>query len=198
MAVLHALLGLHPFRRVYVADLDAISGRSSTHMTALHMATIQEARQSLPDLEFWVDSGVADAATLQRVLQAGLTPVLGTESLRTTALLDAPAASGAVLSLDYRNGQFLGPPMLEQDAGAWPARVILMDLGRVGSDSGPDFTRLAELRRRLPDHEIYAAGGVRDTEDLRRLEALRINGVLIATALHEGRLGAWLSGRGES
>ncbi len=182
--VLRALLDACSFSHVYLADLDAITRQDDTH---LHI--IQELRQQFPAVEFWIDRGLPDRTTLQAFLTAGLgTPVLGSESLVEAAIAEAPAWHASVLSLDYRGARALGPAWIEQRPAAWPARVILMDLERVGSGEGPDFARLAALQARAAGRRIYAAGGVRDAGDLDRLRDLGIAGVLLASALHDGRL----------
>jgi phosphoribosylformimino-5-aminoimidazole carboxamide ribotide isomerase len=65
-----------------------------------------------------------------------------------------------------------------------------MTLNRVGSQLGPDFEKLTDLRRNYPDKTIIAAGGIRDLADLQQLKHLGIDAVLIASALHNGRLSA--------
>jgi phosphoribosylformimino-5-aminoimidazole carboxamide ribotide isomerase len=65
-----------------------------------------------------------------------------------------------------------------------------MTLARVGSGAGPDLVRLASIQSIAGDREIYAAGGVRNADDLRALKDAAVSGALIATALHEGRIGA--------
>jgi phosphoribosylformimino-5-aminoimidazole carboxamide ribotide isomerase len=97
----------------------------------------------------------------------------------------------SLLSLDFRGAQFQGPARLAEDATLWPARLIVMTLARVGSHAGPDLDRLAEICAKSGNrHEIYAAGGVRGPEDLRLLEQTGMAGVLVASALHEGRIDA--------
>ena len=87
----------------------------------------------------------------------------------------------------FGKARFKVPPSFS-DPSSWPERVIAMTLARVGGGSGPDFERLAELRRIGPRHRIYAAGGVRGREDLLCLAEMGVKGVLIASALHDGRL----------
>ena len=36
--------------------------------------------------------------------------------------------------------------------------------------------------------EVLTGGGVRDIKDLEKLRSMRVSGVLVATALHNGRL----------
>jgi len=95
-----------------------------------------------------------------------------------------------VLSLDFIGEEFKGPDALLADpAHYWPQRVLAMNLRRVGSDAGPDIALIESLTTKAPDREVYAAGGVRSVDDLERVAAAGAAGALIATALHDGRLG---------
>ncbi len=180
-AVAAALLGLHPFAILYIADLDAIGGGTG------HLEVVERLHRQHPRVSLWVDRGLTDLARLARVAR----PVIGSESIADLdqwadlkARLDAP-----VLSLDYRADQFLGPAGLDRRPDLWPTDLILMTLARVGSGQGPDLDRLGALRRLAPGHRVYAAGGVRDAADLRQLRALGVAGALVSTALHQGRIG---------
>ncbi len=143
MEVVAGLLGLFRFRRMYVADLDAIEGIGD------HAATLSALAATWPEVEFWVDAGVAGADAARAWLSRGVgCLVLGGESQADVAavevLRDEPRA---ILSLDFRGETFLGPPGLLEQPEIWPARVIAMTLGRVGSRTGPDFSRLAKNSR---------------------------------------------------
>ena len=61
-----------------------------------------------------------------------------------------------------------------------------MTLARVGGGEGPDFARAERFLHDYPGHRYVAAGGVRNDNDLRRLQELGMAGVLIASALHSG------------
>ena len=65
-----------------------------------------------------------------------------------------------------------------------------MTLGRVGSGAGPDLDRLAAIRARAGARRLYAAGGVRDKADLAALKDAGAAGVLVASALHDGKISA--------
>lgn len=117
--------------------------------------------------------------------------VVGSESL--TALEDyhrarEHAGPAAPLSLDFRGDIFIGPPGLLDDAALWPGRIIVMTLARVGSGEGPDLPRLASIIARAGAREVYAAGGVRNADDLNALRDVGAAGALIATALHTGKI----------
>lgn len=184
--MVEGLLALHPFRRLYVADLDAIRGRGE------HRAVVRDLRARFPELELWVDAGFAAACDVRGFLRADLgTVVLGTESQKGPALLELLRPDDAfVLSLDFRGGEALDPAGLRARPELWPSRLIAMTLAAVGGSAGPDLACLRTLRAAAPDAALYAAGGVRGADDLRRLEELGCAGVLVASALHDGRLGA--------
>lgn len=183
--VVDGLMALHPFRRLYIADLDAIRGVGE------HRAVIRDLRRRFPDLDLWVDAGFAAACDVRGFLRADLgTPVLGTESQRGASLLDLLRPDDAfVLSLDFKGEAALDPAGLHTRPELWPTRLIAMTLAAVGAGGGPDLVRLATLRATAPDAALYAAGGVRDAADLARLAGLGCAGVLVASALHDGRLG---------
>ncbi|MCL6606479.1 MAG: histidine biosynthesis protein [Geminicoccaceae bacterium] len=188
LAVVEALLTLHPFRVLYLADLDAIRGRGDHRPLLVQLAT------RFPDLVLWVDAGIASEERL-RDLEAlpGVRPVLGSESQADPRLLErthALASERLVLSLDWRGEEPLDPAGLRERPELWPGDVIVMTLARVGTASGPDFARIDAVHRAAGSaRRVWAAGGVRGLEDLERLRERGIAGALVATALHDGRLG---------
>jgi phosphoribosylformimino-5-aminoimidazole carboxamide ribotide isomerase len=187
--VMGGLLSVHPFTTFYIADLDAIEG------TGDNARVLHRLRAEFPALAFWVDNGVADVAAAERWLDADFGHlVIGSESQRDMALVrELASRNGAgqdriVLSLDFRGDAFQGPPALLADAAAWPRRLIVMTLARVGSGAGPDIARLGAIRDAASGRDVYAAGGVRDGADLAALKRAGIAGALVATSLHDGRL----------
>jgi phosphoribosylformimino-5-aminoimidazole carboxamide ribotide isomerase len=178
-AVLAALLRLHAFRSVYVADLDAIE------KTGEHSSVIAELARRHSEVEFWIDSG--NQATAAEPKHHNLRHVLGSESMRASESRKAIAPT-AILSLDFRGVDFLGPRQLLETPSLWPDRVIAMTLARVGGGDGPDLERLASVQQRAGARRVYAAGGVRGRADLEALSQAGAAGVLVASALHDGRL----------
>ncbi len=195
-AVAAGLLRLAPFRRFYVADLDAICrGGSDRHLPVLEGLCAGLGRAGATEL--WLDAGgapwVGDLAAAAGVHGVRVVPVVGTESLAGNKGYSADA--DGVLSIDYRRGMFLGPVGLDGDAAGWPGRVVVMELAAVGTAGGPALLRLRALQAAAraagrDDVRFYAAGGVRDAADLETLAAAGAAGVLVASALHDGRLDA--------
>lgn len=185
--ILHALLELHPFPIIYLADLDAIQARGDNRKLIAGLCT------RFPDIEFWVDAGAPRRNGWTQQCAPGIRPVIGSESQPDMSaiaeLLSTVHGPSPILSLDFLGDRFLGPAELLRRPALWPKQVIVMTLDRVGIRQGPDVDRLIELRRLAPEKQLFAAGGVRDRADLIRLQGLGIQGALVATALHEGRLG---------
>ena len=188
LSVVTGLMNLHPFRRLYVADLDAIAQAGD------HAADIERASAAFPNLELWVDNGLSDPAACQSWIQSHRHRlVLGSECQfdpeLPTALLDRFGPDRLALSLDFRGTRFLGPTTLLTNSDRWPQTTIAMTLSRVGQQIGPDVDFLRSLKQQAPAKSIYGAGGVRGTADLHALRGAGAEGVLVASALHDGRIG---------
>jgi phosphoribosylformimino-5-aminoimidazole carboxamide ribotide isomerase len=198
VAVARALCGMCHTKTLYVADLDALAGHPVNEETLRALSAVAET---------WVDAGATTperAAALRRARVAR--NVIGTESLdpdspvnpSTTQPVKTSRTPPVVLSVDLRDGRLISPDPKLADrppADAAPLarslhvdELLVIDLARVGSGSGPPLAAVAQLAQALPGVAIYAGGGVRDDDDLRALESAGAAGALVATALHEGKL----------
>ncbi len=180
----------------YVADLDAIAGappqaalvRSLTHV----------------GVRVLLDSGAANPARARQAVADGVARVVvGLETLPGFDALQAIAAAigsqRIVFSLDLRGGEPIlaaGAPhsaapleLARAAVAAGAPALIVLDVARVGSGLGPDLALVAELRRAHPRLELLAGGGVGSRRDLERLADAGCDAALVATALHDGRLG---------
>ena len=187
LSVLRAYLALHPFKRIFLGDLDALEGEGDNE------AVVAAIEAEHPEIEIWMGNGQSTLdgsrtwiAEHQRRL------VLGSEAQRDAGTIAALARgkekAAVTLSLDYHGERFLGPPALQSVTALWPETIILTTLAKVGSDAGPDLDRFAEVMRKAGrGRRVFAAGGVRHAEDLRRLAAAGASGALMASALHRGR-----------
>ncbi len=185
-------------RECYVADLDAIARRGD-HRPVIRAITAL-------GLNVWLDAGTASLADAERAMAQGATRVIiGTETLRHPRDLSVIVEgitpvqrAECVLSLDLRDGRLLGAtPAVERldardlAARAWEAGIrtfIVLDLARVGSDSGANLGPARTLRRDFPEAELIIGGGVRDHADLVILRQEGFQGALVATAIHRGVL----------
>lgn len=183
--VVAGFLALHDFPVIYIADLDAIERRGS------HEDEIRALEAAYPNVLFWIDAGISDDKAARALLASCRSSlVLGSENLLDSGLCAAHADDSRVLlSLDFRGDAFQGPRDLLHEPSFWPGRVIVMTLAKVGSHEGPDLARLKEIVAKAGARRcVYAAGGLRGGDDLISLDELGVRGVLVASALHDGRL----------
>ena len=196
LAVARAFRDHFGLSTLYLADLDAIAGVPPALATyeALHA----------DGFRLWVDAGIRrcdNARALVDVqvagLVAGLETLDGPQTLR--ALCEDLGSDRIVFSLDLKGGQPLGMgsawqttdalAIAERAIACGVRRLIVLDLARVGVGEGIGTEVLCErLARAYPEVEVIAGGGVRDLADLRRLKGCGVRGVLVASALHDGRL----------
>jgi phosphoribosylformimino-5-aminoimidazole carboxamide ribotide isomerase len=195
-AVADAIHSAHGLDEFYLADLDAIGGAAPA------LAVYEGLQQR--GYHLWVDAGVREPNQAVAVAEAGVARiVLGLETVAGPATVREACAflgeARVVFSLDLCDGRPLGdttawqsddPMALAEQAIALGVRTILvLDLAQVGMKSGTGTESLCQrLARTHADIEIVAGGGVRDAADIRRLHALGVARVLVASALHDGRL----------
>jgi phosphoribosylformimino-5-aminoimidazole carboxamide ribotide isomerase len=194
IAVAHAFRDKLGLTTLYLADLDAIGG------SLPNLAIYRELHAS--GFRLWVDAGLhraADAAPLADVERI----VAGLETLASPhALTESIEILGnrLIFSLDLKAGVPLTnstwpdptPLGIAQHAIALGVTsILLLDLSRVGVGQGTGTDELAAtLRKTHPHIELTTGGGVRDRADLGRLAALGVANLLVASALHDGRIGA--------
>lgn len=180
--VIEAFLGVYEFDTFYIADLNAITDQGN------HDHLITEVHTRFPQITFWIDKGYQKYDKSVQ-FQQNTRPVLGSESYRNDTLSEIKACkNNFILSLDYSNSDALGATSLFSDATFWPKNIIIMTLGRVGSNQGPDLNKLTEFCRQYPDKNFIAAGGIRNMRDLVALREAGIHQALIASALHSGAI----------
>jgi phosphoribosylformimino-5-aminoimidazole carboxamide ribotide isomerase len=199
--VAEALARQFGFQTAYVADLDAIAGGEPAWQSYDHIAAA--------GLALWLDAGLGDVPRAQRLLEflearGGIERlVIGLESLATPRVLtDLVAACGAermVFSLDLKAGvplttadawRELSPEQIAATAVECGINsLILLDLAHVGTYQGSGTEELCRaLRLRYPHVQLIGGGGVRSMEDMRRLFEAGFDFVLVASALHDGRI----------
>lgn len=181
---------------IYVADLDAIGGG------ACQEPLLRQIGELLPT---WIDAGLAsasDACVVGRV--GGVRAIVALETLPSLAVLreivEEIAPTRVALSLDLRAGvpvtvaaELAGSSpvtIAERGIAAGATSLVVIDLERVGMGSGMDWALVGALRSAHPAVELVAGGGVRDIGDLRRLASAGADAALVASVLHDGRLGA--------
>ena len=67
--------------------------------------------------------------------------------------------------------------------------VLCTDIEHDGTLSGPNFTLYRELRKRFPQIQVQASGGIAALSDLDQLQQDEISGAVLGKSLLEGRFG---------
>jgi phosphoribosylformimino-5-aminoimidazole carboxamide ribotide isomerase len=172
---------------LYVADLDSITAERCSPDLAL------VDRLTSCGFRVWLDAGIRNPADVDRLASHVSRVIVGLETLGDLSswreIVSHLGPDQAVFSLDLRDGQPVtgGEPLTiaSQVVAAGGTQMIVLDLGRVGIGDGPGTERLcAEVLSQNPGLSLYAGGGVRDCDDVKRLESAGVVGILLATALH--------------
>jgi phosphoribosylformimino-5-aminoimidazole carboxamide ribotide isomerase len=190
-------------RECYAADLDAIQGGD------IQRGLLHDLARAAAPCGLLVDAGISDARGAFEVLALGPDRVVvGLETLRAfddlASIVAAAGPDRVIFSLDLRLGRPMLHPANRAAGGAEPAAVslagraveagveslLVLDVGRVGTGGGVDLGLVETLRRDFPSVRLLAGGGVNGGRDLELLRAAGCDGALVATAIHDGRIGA--------
>jgi phosphoribosylformimino-5-aminoimidazole carboxamide ribotide isomerase len=183
---------------LYAADLDAILDRQPQDDVTKDLA-------SMP-APLWLDAGVRSVEDARRAIAVGASRVIvGLETLPSFEVLSqicsAIGSDRVVFSLDMRDGQpivangvqppdALSPENLARTAATCGAgTLIVIDLARVGTGRGLDVELLKRIHAAAPSVKLIAGGGVRAWDDLVHVAMAGCTGALLASALHNGRIG---------
>ena len=194
--VARALASHFGFEEFYLADLDAIMGQEPS------LAVYRDLHKE--GFRLWVDAGLRTSDDARTIRAAGVaTLVAGLETLAGPEVLERLCAEHGserlVFSLDMKAGVLLG------NKEAWSSndpleiarlaiamgirRLLVLDLASVGTGAGTGTEQLCrQLVAAHPHVRIAAGGGIADMADVRRLNASGVETVLVASALHDGRI----------
>lgn len=183
--------------RLYVADLDAI----------LHQRPNLEIYRRLAGegFELLVDAGLREIRGAETVIKAGAAKVIaGLETwpgpADLAALCRRLGAARIIFSLDLHEGSPLGDRAIWGTSDPFEiagravecgvTELIVLDLAQVGVGDGVTTALLCRrLIQTYPDLDVITGGGVRDMADVRSLQDSGLRGVLLASTLHNGRIG---------
>ncbi len=186
---------------IYVADLDAIEGRvpQDSMVRACALAASAHGRARL-----LIDAGISAATDVSRwVAVPGVERIIvGLESVASmdavAEIVRAAQPVSVAFSVDLRDGvpvardavlRGVSPIELARAAvRAGATSVVLLDLARVGSGAGVDERLVQRVAGGIAPTGLLVGGGIRDIDAVRRLGALGVHGVLVGSALHDGRI----------
>jgi len=180
---------------LHVVDLDGARDGKVSNLNSVRRI----ARETGANVEF--GGGVRDEATIQAALDAGAQRVIvGTRALEDwewfrDVVHQPKYVNRIALGLDARLGKLAVRGWTHETertavgvaeaVADWPlATIVYTDIARDGLMLGPniDAIRLLASHSTVP---AIASGGVTDLDDVRRLAALELAGIVIGRALYE-------------
>ncbi len=176
-------------REAYIADLDHLQH------TGDNFDLIKKISKMTGTM---VDIGPENMDDVEKCARIADTVIIGTE----TASFDLIAGAaerfpGRInVSIDMKNGVVLTK---DRKLGTKPGElvkmlngygikdIIILELSKVGTSAGIDVEMLEDITA-SSNHNILAGGGIRDMDDIHALEKIGVSGVLVATAVHNGKI----------
>jgi len=183
------------FTSLYLADLDAILGKS------MNLNLLKQIAQTT-NLDFMVDSATSDLKRARKVVDSNVSKiVIGSETLdRLDFVKQAVEIFGenkVIISIDQKNGKLLSKSSLissldvfsfvEKLEGLGITEIILLDLERVGTEYGVDLGFIQNIVENT-EIGVFVGGGIRSFEELEQLKRIGVAGALVATGLHDETL----------
>ena len=188
----------HGIRRLHVVDLDGakanriINYRVLERIAASTSLTIDfgGGLKSDKDLQIAFDSGA-------KMVTGGSIAVKNPEMFQSW--IDKYGEKSIILGADCRNNliSICGwTENTEEDIFSfinyWRkqgiSKVICTDIGKDGMLDGPNVELYRQIREKDTDIYLIASGGVGCMDDIDRLEAAHIPGVIVGKAIYEGRI----------
>jgi phosphoribosylformimino-5-aminoimidazole carboxamide ribotide isomerase len=185
-------------RALHVVDLDG--ARTGVPVNLEHVRRIT-GELSIP---VQVGGGLRTIESVRDVLTAGAARVvLGTAAFGDVDFLDQVVAEHrdrVVVSVDARQGRLAASGWTEQTeipaesviesvGRRGVARFVYSSIERDGMLSGPDLQEVTRIARVVRGTFVYSGGvsSLADLEALARLRQVNLTGVIVGTALYEGR-----------
>lgn len=182
---------------LHVVNLDGAFGEGGRkNVTAL-------ARILTTGMRVQFGGGVRDVDTVRRVLDMGVARVvLGTVAVENPAVVERALADCGperlAVGIDARDGYVrtrgwreAAPLIALELAQQWAALggrwLIFTDIARDGMGSGVNVEATAALAQ-ATGLSVIASGGVATLDDVQRVKAAGLRGVIIGRALYEGRV----------
>ena len=196
LAVANAFRNTFGLSTLYVADLDAILN------TEPNVEIYEELKAD--GFELLIDAGMRNVLDVDVMLMAGASKaVVGLETWPLLAslemMLQKVGRDRVIFSLDLKSGRpirrfddMVSDDPVEIGCAAIECGIcelIVLDLAAVGVSSGPATLELCQsLRDFAPKLKLITGGGIRSSNDLSTLRSAGVNGVLVASALHNGSI----------
>ena len=176
------------FKRIYVADLDAIEGEGS------NLEVVSQINHILPVMLDW---GVKDFRSFTFALDYAQKVIVATETLNKwedlEEILEKYPKERITVSIDVKDGHVLGKNLStgfdeikSKLSKLKPEEIILLDISSVGTLNGYNQDLLDEFAGM--EDSLILGGGI-TPDEIENLTESGISKFLVGNALHAGRIG---------
>ncbi|CAK8053597.1 1-(5-phosphoribosyl)-5-[(5-phosphoribosylamino)methylideneamino]imidazole-4-carboxamide isomerase [Eupransor demetentiae] len=183
---------------LHLVDLDGAKAGQ-----AVNLETIQKIRKQ-SKLFIELGGGIRTMEQIDSYLSLGINRViLGSVALKNPALvkqaLEKYGPDKIVVGVDGRDGKVATEGWLtgsEQTfdeiiaaMSAYGVRnFIVTDISRDGTLAGPNIDFLLTLQKKFPTSKIIASGGIASLADVKALQAVGLDDIIVGRALYDGQL----------
>ena len=183
------------FSSLYLADLDAILGKSANFSVYSKIMTTT-------CLDLMVDAGTSDITKAEKVLKTNVPKiVIGSETLKSLDFVSQAVGTFGedkiVVSIDQKKGKLLSDSEAiasmeavsfgKKLASVGVRQIILLDLDRVGTEHGINLSLIRTILEQT-GVDLLVGGGIKSLCELEDLRSLGVSGALVATVLHNGKV----------
>jgi len=183
----------YDFESLYIADIDALTDSGSN-------TEIIEKLSDNISAKIMVDQGFSKFEGYEKNMSEHVDRfIVASESLESWSELDKLSSelgdTEIVFSIDILEGQVKTklPDKNVQDIFAKLDKkdiksVIILDISQVGTNLGPSNRVIESVKQSSYDFNFISGGGVRNKSDYKEFVSNGVEDVLVATALHNGKL----------
>jgi phosphoribosylformimino-5-aminoimidazole carboxamide ribotide isomerase len=186
-------------KRLHIIDLNGAWG--SDNNKKLIQDIIQRASNLI---KIQVGGGIRSINSAVELINLGVDRIiLGTLAIsdpsKVENLMELIGADKIIIAIDYRKERvalhgwtklsnkdpFSYGKEIERMGGKY---ILFSSIESDGTLAGPDFENIKKMIQTLRSVSIYVAGGIRNTEDLKKLEKMGIEGAVIGRAFYEHKI----------
>ena len=179
---------------IHLVDLDAAFGSGNNRALIKDIVDFKS-------VKFQLSGGIMNQESLDFAISTKAQRI----NLATSALIDLPWVEKVIgkykellsVSLDVQGSSLIARgtgeragdliEMIDKLDQMGCARYVVTDIDTDGALSGPNFELLSKVSM-ATNSKIVASGGVANTDDLVKLRALNLDGVILGKALYTGQI----------
>jgi len=185
-------------KRLHFVDLDGAWGSSVNKELLNHMI-----KKSSDILKVQIGGGIRSFETAMEILEIGADRIIiGTLAVKNPDVINELAekvgSEHIIVALDYKEGRISTHGWTHQtdkDPFSYGKKIAKLGAGYIlfssveadGAFTGPDLKNIEKMVKSV-NIPVYAAGGIRNEEDIANLKKLEVHGVIVGKAFYEEKL----------